>query len=161
MKLLILVLPTLLAANASAFVTPSTNRRPGWVNVATKVIAGDVDAMAEQRLDDIARRLKLQVYDTDTGVYGFESKDPLYGIQTIHTFIEMDVHGHLGLTLVSDSTFLHQISGFPERPFFLANTLFFPFSVSYSRPKSRTPISTAAASCLSPRWTTARSIVPR
>jgi hypothetical protein len=102
MKLFILVLPILLAANASAFVTTSTSRRPGWVNVATKAIAGDVDSMAEQRLDDIAKRLKLQVYDVNTGVYGFESKDPLYGIQNIQTYIEMDVHGNLGLTLVSE-----------------------------------------------------------
>jgi hypothetical protein len=102
MKLYILVLPTLLAANASAFVAPGTYRRPGWVNVATKAIAGDIDSMAEQRLDDIAKRLKLQVYDPDTGVYGFESKDPLYGIRNIHTDIEMDISGNLGLALVSE-----------------------------------------------------------
>jgi hypothetical protein len=102
MKLFILVLQTLLAANASAFVSPSTYRRSGWVTVAAEAIAWDIDSMAEQRLDDIAKRLKLQVYDLSTGVYGFESTDPLYGIQNIHTNVEMDVHGHLGLTLVSE-----------------------------------------------------------
>jgi hypothetical protein len=118
MKLFILVLPTLLAANASAFVsTPSTYRRPGWVNVATKAIAGDVDSMAEQRLDEIAKRLKLQVYDINTGVYGFESKDPLYGIQNIQTYIEMDVHGHLGLTLVSGQQSSSANTGSPRKTF--------------------------------------------
>jgi hypothetical protein len=160
MKLLILVLPTLLAANASAFVTPLTYHRPGWVNVATKAIAGDVDAMAEQRLDDIAKRLKLQVYDTDTGVYGFESKDPLYGIQNIQTYIEMDVHGHLGLTLVSEQYSSSADIWILERPspLTLCSFLFLAF---HPRPKSRTPISTTAASCLSPKWTTAYSTVPR
>jgi hypothetical protein len=118
MKLFILVLPTLLAANASAFVAPLTYHRPGWVNVATKAIAGDVDAMAEQRLDDIAKRLKLQVYDTDTGVYGFESKDPLYGIQSIRTYIEMDVHGNLGLTLVSEQYSSSSDILIPRKAFF-------------------------------------------
>jgi hypothetical protein len=127
MKLFILVLPTLLAANASAFVTPSTYRRPGWVNVATKAIAGDVDSMAEQRLDDIAKRLKLQVYDANTGVYGFESKDPLYGIQNIQTYIEMDVHGYLGLTLVSEQCSSSKDIWFLER-LFSSLTVFFPVS---------------------------------
>jgi hypothetical protein len=119
MKLFILVLSSFLAANASAFVTPSTYRYPGSVNVATKAIAGDVDSMAEQRLDDIAKRLKLQVFDASTGVYGFDSRDPLYGIQNIQTFIEMDVHGHLGLTLVSE-----QYSSFAD--FWIPRKTFFP-----------------------------------
>ena len=71
--------------------------------VATKAIAGDIDASAEQRLDEIASKLKLQVYDVDTSVYGIDSKDPLYGIENIHTNVRMDTDGSLGLELVSQS----------------------------------------------------------
>jgi hypothetical protein len=67
--------------------------------MATKAIAGDIDASAEQRLDEIASKLKLQVYDVDTSVYGIDSKDPLYGIENIHTNIRMDKDGSLGLEL--------------------------------------------------------------
>lgn len=60
---------------------------------------------------------RLQVYDLDTGVYGFESKDPEYGLEVIRTFVHWQPpdyalglqltevahgeHDHRGLVLVS------------------------------------------------------------
>lgn len=44
----------------------------------------------DEVLDTIAHKLRLQVYDVDTGVYGLESKDPDYGIETIRTFLHLD-----------------------------------------------------------------------
>jgi len=96
------LLPLLAATPAPAFLAPSPHRHAPAA--ALKAIAGDIDAMAEQRLDEIAAKLKLQCYDPDTGVYGFESKDPLYGIENIHTKIKLDENGHLGLSLVSITT---------------------------------------------------------
>ena len=139
MKVVVILFTTLLAAKASAFLSPS-HHRSGWVSVVTNAIAGDIDAMAEQRLDDIAKRLKLQVYDDTTGVYGFESKDPLYGIETVHTDIEMDVHGHLGLTLVSEQR-RGRILSQSLRALLLTNHSSRLLVLYFNRPKSRTPIS--------------------
>lgn len=93
-----LVVATKLIVDTTAFVAPGPLTASHVV--ATNAIAGDLDSMATERLDDIAKRLKLQVYDPDTSVYGFESKDPAYGIENIHTEINLDKDGHLGLTLV-------------------------------------------------------------
>lgn len=71
-------------------------------------------------LDTVASKLRLQVYDLQSGVYGFESKDPDYGIENVRTFVHISeendkvgieltevAHGvgagdHRGLVLVSD-----------------------------------------------------------
>jgi hypothetical protein len=55
-----------------------------------------------QMLEDIARKLRLKAYDLGSGVYGFESKDPDYGIETIRTFLHMeeDNMDRLGLELI-------------------------------------------------------------
>ena len=96
------IVSLLLFSSASAFLAPSPllGRRVNNNVAITKAIAGDIDAMAEERLDEIASRLKLQVYDVDTGVYGLDSKDPLYGIENIHTKVHMPDQGGLGLVLV-------------------------------------------------------------
>lgn len=53
----------------------------------------------DQHLEGIAHKFRLQVYDVDTGVYGFESKDPDMGIEVIHAQVQMDSNGWLGLDL--------------------------------------------------------------
>ena len=53
----------------------------------------------DEKLDAIAHKLRLQVYDVDTGVYGVESKDPNYGIETIRTSLHLDDKGMLGVEL--------------------------------------------------------------
>mmetsp|Transcript_39300 Transcript_39300/g.95040 ORF Transcript_39300/g.95040 Transcript_39300/m.95040 type:complete len:333 (+) Transcript_39300:176-1174(+) len=50
-------------------------------------------------LDTVAHKLRLQVYDLDSGVYGFESKDPDYGVEVVRTFLHIDEHDLLGLEL--------------------------------------------------------------
>mmetsp|Transcript_18407 Transcript_18407/g.37066 ORF Transcript_18407/g.37066 Transcript_18407/m.37066 type:complete len:381 (+) Transcript_18407:19-1161(+) len=53
----------------------------------------------DEKLDSIAHKLRLQVYDVDTGVYGLESKDPNYGIETIRTSLHLDDSDMLGIEL--------------------------------------------------------------
>ena len=71
----------------------------------------------DEKLTAIGHKLRLRVYDVDTGVYGLESNDPNYGIETVRTFLHLDeeddklgleltevAHGggdHRGLVMVS------------------------------------------------------------
>lgn len=80
---------------ANAFVV----RPPIVAAPLLKATAQDVESDVESQLDEIAHKLRLNVYDVDTGVYGVESRDPLYGIENIHTKIRMDRHQSLGLEL--------------------------------------------------------------
>jgi hypothetical protein len=50
-------------------------------------------------LDTVAHKLRLQVYDLDSGVYGFESKDPHYGIEVLRTTLHISEDNKLGLEL--------------------------------------------------------------
>jgi ferredoxin len=61
-----------------------------------------VDKDVNDWLETVAHKLRLQVYDLDTGVYGFESKDPDYGIETIRTYLHMEEENmdRLGLELI-------------------------------------------------------------
>ena len=91
MKLLFLLTGGLAVANAFVINPPHRS-----LTAALKA----VDANVESQLDDIAHKLRLNVYDVNTGVYGIESKDPLYGIENIHTTIRMDSSGWLGIELI-------------------------------------------------------------
>lgn len=91
MKLLLLLCSGLAVANA--FVIRPAHRAPVVLKAAT-------EQQADAQLDAIAHKIRLNVYDVDTGVYGIESKDPLYGIENVHTKIRMDRRGSLGLELV-------------------------------------------------------------
>ncbi|KAL7577708.1 hypothetical protein ACA910_015216 [Epithemia clementina (nom. ined.)] len=54
----------------------------------------------ENRLIYIAQRLKLEVFDLDEGVYGFDSQDPMYGLEVIQTEISLKTKSDgLGLVL--------------------------------------------------------------
>jgi len=92
MKLLFVLCSGLAVTNAFV-IHPSLTRRVPLK--ATEAVESNV----ESQLDEIAHKIRLHVYDVDTGVYGVESKDPLYGIENIHTKIRMDRHGDLGLEL--------------------------------------------------------------
>lgn len=99
---------------------------PSLRTVAFPTLADKVEASAEVeeedrlmlKLDEIAHKLRLQMYDVEMDVYGIESKDPDYGIEVVRTFLHMDefnldsigleltemAHGtgdHRGLVLVS------------------------------------------------------------
>jgi hypothetical protein len=104
-----------------------SNRWVGWKSPTTTreglqatLLTAEDEQKLNQELETIAHKLRLQVYDVDTGVYGFDSKDPLYGIENIHTRVHIDptigleltevAHGnaeagdHRGLVLVSAVT---------------------------------------------------------
>jgi hypothetical protein len=88
----------------SAFLPLASNRnhhhhRSGTILRAETTTVATTTESEELLLDKIAHKLRLQVYDDTTGVYGFESKDPLYGIENIHTTVSMDANGWLGLEL--------------------------------------------------------------
>ena len=53
----------------------------------------------DEKLNVIAHKQRLQVYDVDTGVYGLESKDPNFGIETIRTSLHLDDLDMLGIEL--------------------------------------------------------------
>ena len=56
-------------------------------------------SVEDAALDWIGHQLKLEVYDPDTSVFGFGSKDPKYGIENIRVSIPV-VESSLGLDLV-------------------------------------------------------------
>jgi ferredoxin len=57
------------------------------------------DSDIDGKLDVIAHKFRLQCFDVDTGVYGMESKDPDFGIETIRTFLHIDDGDMLGIEL--------------------------------------------------------------
>jgi ferredoxin len=66
------------------------------------LLSTDIDAL-NAKLDDVAHKLKLQIYDTTTGVYGFESKQKEFGIETIRAEIHVSPSLGLELTEVAQS----------------------------------------------------------
>jgi len=94
MKLLLFICSGLAVANA--FVV---NNKPTLTRHRVYRATPQVESEVESELDAIAHKIRLNVYDVDTGVYGVESKDRLFGIENIHTKIRMDRHGSLGLEL--------------------------------------------------------------
>lgn len=81
----------LVATTTSAFVVRPVTRQ------ALRLKAAETEV--EEQLDSIAHKLRLRVFDVDTGVYGLESKDPFYGIENIRTTLRLDENNSLGLTL--------------------------------------------------------------
>jgi ferredoxin len=54
----------------------------------------------DEKLYEIAKRLKLEIFDLDEGIFGFESQDNAYALEVIHTSITLDAKtGALGLVL--------------------------------------------------------------
>ena len=56
------------------------------------------------KLEQIAKKLRLDAYDVNTGVYGFESKDRTMGIENIRATIPVDPSLGLELTEVAHAT---------------------------------------------------------
>lgn len=63
--------------------------------------AGDIEAQdLEEKLYEIAKRLKLEIFDLDEGIFGFDSQDPVYALEVAHTEISLSVTDpSLGLIL--------------------------------------------------------------
>lgn len=59
----------------------------------------EAGAAVNRRLEEVATRLKLEVFDLDGGLYGYESKDHLFGIEVVRTTIVPDANQGLGLVL--------------------------------------------------------------
>jgi len=59
----------------------------------------------ENQLDAIGHKLKLQVYDATTGVFGIESKDSKYGIENVHCSVHYEPSLGLELTEVAHADF--------------------------------------------------------
>jgi hypothetical protein len=62
----------------------------------------DVDKALEKHLYEIARRLKLEIYDLDEGIFGYDSQDSRFGMEVVQTSIRLqpDDDYALGLTLM-------------------------------------------------------------
>jgi 2Fe-2S iron-sulfur cluster binding domain len=65
---------------------------------STKEDVSAQQSSLDEKLDWIAHHLRLQCYDQDSGVYGLESKDRLYGIETIR--VALPIAPTLGIELV-------------------------------------------------------------
>ena len=68
--------------------------------LATNNNEDDKERELDERLDFLAHRLKLEVFDLDEVIYGFDSQDPTYGLEVIHTEISIPTDGSAGLGLV-------------------------------------------------------------
>eukprot|EP00978_Attheya_sp_CCMP212_P007282 scaffold16939_cov51-Attheya_sp.AAC.4 len=99
---------TLVALEAvSGFLHVPPAFKPRTVDVSLKatpmITNKEEDQLLYKKLDTIAHKLKLQVYDVDTGVYGMDSKDPLYGIENIRTGLAVKPSLGIELTEVAHS----------------------------------------------------------
>lgn len=66
------------------------------------------EELLDHKLEGIGKKLRLQLYDPNTGVYGIESKDPLYGIENIRADIPIDPSIGLELTEVAHDDYDHR-----------------------------------------------------
>jgi ferredoxin len=54
----------------------------------------------DEQLIEIARKLKLEIFDLDEGIYGFDASDQNYGIEVVKTNIDISKgNGGIGLVL--------------------------------------------------------------
>mmetsp|Transcript_11850 Transcript_11850/g.14908 ORF Transcript_11850/g.14908 Transcript_11850/m.14908 type:complete len:330 (+) Transcript_11850:3-992(+) len=78
------------------------NRHDGWKmksNSLSMSLAEDSeDNSAALPLEEIARRMRMQVFDLDEGVYGLDSTDVNYGIEIVK--VQVSREPSLGLSLV-------------------------------------------------------------
>ena len=59
----------------------------------------DITAV-DRKLYEIAKRLKLEIFDLDEGIFGFDSQDPVYGLEVIQTELTLTTaDDSLGLVL--------------------------------------------------------------
>jgi ferredoxin len=86
----------LAARSSHAFVVLPTSKQSRPSLTKTRY-AKDSDLDKDRKLYEIAKRLKLEVYDIDVAAYGLESQDPKYGLEVVKTKVKID--GGLGLIL--------------------------------------------------------------
>jgi hypothetical protein len=65
----------------------------------------------DTKLEWIAQHLKLECYDPDTSVYGFESKDYKYGIETVRASLPIAPSLGLDLTELAGHTHKNDVRG--------------------------------------------------
>ena len=60
----------------------------------------DTSDAIDEKLYNIAKRLKLEIFDLDEGIFGFDSRDSLYGLEVVQTEIRLShTDPSLGLVL--------------------------------------------------------------
>lgn len=57
------------------------------------------EAALNEKLTNIARNLKLEIFDLDDGIYGYDSQDSRYGLEVIQTQVSIANGAGLGLVL--------------------------------------------------------------
>ena len=112
LKLVLVSLLPLVAVQG--FLAPQPPRTVAKLKVMNKDLFFTKESKIDDELEWIAHHLKLQVYDPDTSVYGFDSKDRLYGIENVR--VSLPIEPSLGLDLVElahgeDSRGLVLVSG--------------------------------------------------
>ena len=88
----VLLLPYMVAG----FV-PITNFKRSPVTALKNYETTVTEENLNRKLEDIAKTLRLQTYDVNTGVYGFESKDKALGIENIR--VNIPIEPSLGLEM--------------------------------------------------------------
>ena len=84
--LLLLCLLSSLAAAFQPALIPSRS-----TTTLSALVASDSELM------EVGKRLKLEIFDLDEGVFGYESKDNKYGLEVVRVNLPTD--GGLGLVL--------------------------------------------------------------
>lgn len=90
-------------APTGAFLSPHLTRATAHLIKKTTTtqlsVSGDrIEQDVDELLYDLAHKLKLEVFDLDDGIFGFESQDHRYGLEVVKTDIH-DVDQGLGLVL--------------------------------------------------------------
>ena len=58
------------------------------------------DESLDNRLLEIAKKLKLEIFDLDEGIYGFDSQDQRYGLEVVKTEVVVEQGNGIGLVLM-------------------------------------------------------------
>lgn len=59
----------------------------------------DEEGALDERLVGIAKKLKLEIFDLDEGIYGFDSQDQRFGLEVIKTKVSVQEDTGIGLIL--------------------------------------------------------------
>jgi ferredoxin len=90
----------------SRILQPSSNNRILLMASASATTSSshsgtiDQDESLDNHLMEIAKKLKLEIFDLDEGIYGFDSQDQHYGIEVVKTDIVVDQRKGIGLVLM-------------------------------------------------------------
>jgi len=93
---------------AGAFLTPQSLRSPPGAFARmidnnskpySSSLTAALDDVLDERLFDIAKKLKLEIFDLDEGLYGFDCQDQKYGLEVIKTDVKNVDKNGIGLVL--------------------------------------------------------------